>query len=152
MQALQALAVPAIALLAAVIAVFQWRTAHYKVVIDLFDRRMTIYADCCKVLETIIISPNTTTDQDCLKFKVASANAEFLFGDEVIEHFKQIEDAILDIATYSTELKSANAGQDRHDLVVKMRSSIEIIGMFYKEEFRPLLRPYMRLKRGLRWW
>jgi hypothetical protein len=43
MLALQAFAVPVIALLAAVIGYVQWRTAQQKVVLDLFDRRMATY-------------------------------------------------------------------------------------------------------------
>ena len=39
-QYLQALSTPAIALLAVVIGVIQWRTAHQRAVFDLFDRRM----------------------------------------------------------------------------------------------------------------
>jgi hypothetical protein len=42
-QYLQALSTPAIALLAATIGVLQWRTAHQRAVLDLFDRRMENY-------------------------------------------------------------------------------------------------------------
>jgi len=42
----QALLTPAIAFLAVVIAFFQWRTAHQRVVIDQFARRMKFYTDC----------------------------------------------------------------------------------------------------------
>jgi hypothetical protein len=36
---LQALSTPAIALLASVIGFFQWRTAHQRAVLDLFEKR-----------------------------------------------------------------------------------------------------------------
>jgi len=42
-QYLQALSTPAIALLAVTIGVLQWRTAHQRAVLDLFDRRMENY-------------------------------------------------------------------------------------------------------------
>jgi hypothetical protein len=42
-QYLQALATPAVALLAIVIALLQWRTAHQRAVLDLFDRRMQAF-------------------------------------------------------------------------------------------------------------
>ena len=40
----QALAKPAITLLAIFVAVKQWRTAHQKAVLDLFEHRMMVYS------------------------------------------------------------------------------------------------------------
>jgi hypothetical protein len=107
MQMLQALAVPAIALLAAMIGYFQWRTAHNRVVIDLFDRRMRIFTDCRDVLQSIIASPSATTTQDGIKFLRASADADFLFGDKVVKHLERVGQAIFDLATCEAELKAA---------------------------------------------
>jgi hypothetical protein len=151
MQMLQALAVPAIALLAAVIGYFQWRTAHNRVVIDLFDRRMKIFTDCRDILQPIIASPSVTTTQDGIKFLRASADAGFLFGDKVVKHLERVEQAIFDLATCEAELKPTPVGQARTDLVAKSRKATEIVMGFYNEEFRSLLRPYMRLKQRL-WW
>src|SRR5260370_19959215 len=52
----QALAAPAIALLAIVIAILQWRTAHQKVVLDLFERRMKVYSEIRAVIASIVSS------------------------------------------------------------------------------------------------
>jgi hypothetical protein len=151
MQMLQASTVPAIALLAAVIGFFQWRTAHKRVVIDLFDRRMKIYTDCRDILQPIIASPSATTTQDGIKFIRASADAEFLFGDKVVKHFERVGQAIFDLVTCEAELKATPVGRGRTDLVAKSRRATEIVMGFYNEEFRSLLRPYMRLKQRL-WW
>src|SRR5690349_12463764 len=55
-----------------------WRTAHHRRRIDLFDRRMKLYLDCRDVLEPIMSSPASTTDQNSLKFKVATRRARDL--------------------------------------------------------------------------
>jgi hypothetical protein len=46
----QALAIPAIALLAIAVAVLQWRTSHQKIVLDLFERRMKVYPEIRAVI------------------------------------------------------------------------------------------------------
>jgi len=148
---LQALLTPALAIPTGMIAFFQWRTAHQRVVIDLFDRRMKIYIGCRDVLRKIVISPNATTDQDGHEFKMASADAEFLFGDDLVEHFKKVENAIFDLSTYETTLKDAPVGQECKDLVAKRRIAIDTVERFYKEELRSLLKPYIQLKQTLRW-
>lgn len=45
LQVLQALSTPMIALLAAVIGVMQWRTAHQRAVLDLFQKRWEAYTE-----------------------------------------------------------------------------------------------------------
>ncbi len=148
-QVFQALLTPAVAVLAGVIAFFQWRTAHQKMVIDLFDRRMKIYADCRDVLQPIITSPAATRTQNGLDFIRASADAKFLFGEEVIEKLEKVEQAIFDYATYEAELNGTPIGLERSELVTKSRAALETIKGFYKKDFRSLLMPYMQLKQTL---
>jgi hypothetical protein len=147
----QALLTPAIAFLAVMIALCQWRTAHQRVVMDLFDRRMKIYTDCREILNRIIASPDTTTDENGHEFKRASADAEFLFRDEVVKVCKMVEKAIFDLATYNAEIREAPVGQERNDLVAHRRIAIGHIRKFYDEDFRIRLRRYMRLTQRLRW-
>ena len=134
MQMLQALAVPAIALFAVVIGFFQWRTAHQRVVIDLFDRRMKIYTDCRDVLRLIIASPSATTIEDGNKFIRASADAEFLFRDKVVKHLEMVGQAIFDLESYEAELKATPAGPDHTDLLTKRNRAAETVRGFYNEE------------------
>jgi len=95
--ALQALAVPVIALLAAVIGYFQWRTAQQKVVLDLFDRRMATYTALREVVAKVMASSSAATSENSFKFLEARDRAQFLFGPEVIEHLKKIDEAIHEI-------------------------------------------------------
>ncbi len=93
-QLLQALAVPAIALLAVVIGYFQWRTAQQKVVLDLFDRRIATYTALRDIVAKVMASSSAATPDNSFKFLEALDRAEFLFGPEVTEHLKKIGEAI----------------------------------------------------------
>jgi hypothetical protein len=152
MALLQGLLTPVVAILALIIAFFQWRAGHQKMVIDLFDRRMKIYSDCRNVLRPIVGSPNSTTVQNGIEFIGASADAEFLFGDEVVSHIEKVTQAIFDLAESEAELKGGLSDQDRKDFVTKSRAATETIASFYKKEFRSRVRPYMRLTQRLWWW
>src|SRR5689334_15517507 len=54
LQVIQALATPAIALLAAVIGIAQWRTARHRVILDLFDKRWTVLTDLREVVGDVV--------------------------------------------------------------------------------------------------
>jgi len=87
-------------------------------------------------LHRIIASPNATTDENGHDFKRASADAEFLFRDEVVKDCKMVEKAIFDLATYNAQIKEAPVGQEREELVAKSRIAIDHIRKFYDEDFR----------------
>jgi hypothetical protein len=151
LQVSQALLTPAIAILAVVIAFFQWKTAHQRAVIDQFDRRMKFYTGCRDVLHRLVLSPNATTDDNGHEFKRTSADAEFLFPPKVLEHLKNVENEIFDLATYNAEIDGTPVGQERRDLVDKRRIAINNIRKFYDEDFRSLVRRDMRLPQALSW-
>src|SRR5258708_38056100 len=98
MLVLQALAVPAIGLLAAVIGYFQWRTAQQKVVLDLFDRRMETYTKLREVVGRINGSSSAATTEASFEFLQGVDRAEFLFGPVVVNNLTQIDDAIKQLA------------------------------------------------------
>lgn len=67
------------------IAYLQWKTAHTKVMVDLFDKRLVIYEN---VLEAITLSniddgSGQQTKDATLKLYRARSDAKFLFGDEI---------------------------------------------------------------------
>ena len=88
---LQALATPAIALLAAVIAWGQWRTTQQKFVQDLFDRRFAVFMDVRKIASEV-----TQLDgpSDPALMNEVIARARFLFGDDVQQELKEMHDAL----------------------------------------------------------
>jgi hypothetical protein len=83
-QVFQGLLTPAIAAIAVMIALFQWRTAQQKVVLDLFDRRMETYTALRTVAAKVMASSGAATLQTSFEFLQALDRAEFLFGNKVL--------------------------------------------------------------------
>lgn len=150
MLVLQTLAIPAIALLAAVIGYFQWRTAQQKVVLDLFDRRMATYTSLREVVAAVRASSSAASPENSFKFLEALDRAEFLFGPEVIEHLQKIRHAIDDIHDATAERKELKQGTELNENVAKERAAREVVGSFYTT-FQPLVRPYVRMHQKLSW-
>jgi hypothetical protein len=53
-QYLTAFSTPIIALIVALIALAQWRTAHQRMVIDLFERRMNLIDELSRIVSAIL--------------------------------------------------------------------------------------------------
>lgn len=84
-QTLQALATPVVGVGVAVVAYMQWRTAHQKIILDLFDRRMSLYDEVVNSVTDYFGGPENTavyTDTIQRLYHVRS-KARFLFGSEV---------------------------------------------------------------------
>ncbi len=84
-QIFQALLTPAIAVAVGVIAFLQWRTAHQKVVLDLFDLRLAVYQKIRKAMAGINTSA-LVTDETTRLLLEAESEARFLFGPEIVEY------------------------------------------------------------------
>lgn len=82
-----------VGIMVAVIAYRQWRTAHEKLLIDLFDRRFSVYASIKEIIAEF--------QRDPLKAKVlietseAFAKSRFLFGKDVYTKLFEIRDDML---------------------------------------------------------
>lgn len=141
-QYLQALATPAIALLAIVIAVFQWRTAHQRAVLDLFDRRMQVYEAIIAAISEIMREGNATTNA-IIEFDRAAVTVPFLFGSEVDLFLKKTREKMI-------KLRYAEAKTNSEDDEVRGRAAdaaaeymTDLTG-FYKK-FASLVRPYVKM-------
>jgi hypothetical protein len=150
MEVLKALAVPAIGLLAAVIGYFQWKTAQQKVVLDLFDRRMTTYTALREVVAMVTGSSSAATPANSFKFLEALDRAQFLFGPKVIEHLKKINEAIHDIHDTVTERKDLQPGPELTASLARERDARDMVGSFYTT-FQALVRPYIRMHQKASW-
>jgi len=79
-----------------VIAFLQWKTAHTKVMVDLFDKRLAVYES---VLEAITISniddgTGSETKNALLRLYRARSDATFLFGEGVTKVLQEIIDSM----------------------------------------------------------
>ncbi|TKT45687.1 ABC transporter ATP-binding protein [Rhizobium sp. LC145] len=89
MQTLAALLTPTIAVAAAVIGYLQWRTAHQRVMLDLFDRRMTVYEKLRRSMSLINTSGKVSDESNRLLLE-AEGEAAFVFGQDIQEYLREL--------------------------------------------------------------
>lgn len=88
-EVLKALLTPVVAAVATYIAWQQWKTNALKLKLDRYDRRLRIYEEVKRILS--LIARDTDVDMDeLLKFRTATAEADFLFGPDIPEYLDQI--------------------------------------------------------------
>jgi hypothetical protein len=140
-QVLQALATPAIALLAIVIGMMQWRTAHQRAVLDLFDKRWTVLAELrSAIYHAITREAGIVGGEVSREYWLALNRAVFLFGPEVTECLKSIHEAIdrLYVARQQLDANGDEKAIDQRD-----RAMTEISDFF--KRINELVAPYMRM-------
>src|SRR4051812_12439757 len=94
-QVLQALGTLAVALLAIVIGVMQWRTAHQRAVLDLFDKRWTVLTDLRAAVGQIVREAKVTPESESMRlYATARDQAAFLFGPKVTDYLESINKAM----------------------------------------------------------
>lgn len=149
-QILQALLTPAIAAIAGLIGIFQWRTAQQKVVLDLFDRRLAKYTALRDVVAKVMTS-GAATDEDSFQFLQALDGVEFLFGDDIEQPLKEINKAIGLLTVLAPERREFGPGPELQALVKKEREALSVVTSFYSS-FHERLKPYLRMHQKSVWW
>lgn len=92
LSVMQALATPAIALLAAVIGAMQWRTARQKLVLDLFEKRFQVFLDVRRIVSH---SVQLGKLDDYGQMNEVIARGRFLFGDDINDSLKEMHALIV---------------------------------------------------------
>ncbi len=138
---LQALTTPIIATLVAIIGFLQWRTAHQRAVLDLFERRMAVYDSLEEVVSEIIRGGNVTNAR-IRDFDHAIGKAPFLFAKEVISYLEELRNAL-------SSHHALNGHEDDRSVEASAKYFTKI-GRFY-DEFGVLLSPYMRMHQKAPW-
>jgi len=139
---LQALLTPAIALLAVVIGYVQWRTAHQRAVLDVFEKRFEIYQGARAAI-TEVVTKGTVQPQAHIDFLRATDKAQFLFGPEVTSYFNCVCRLLVEHAEAEDLMRSGNQ-QTYQNAVTKKHAAFREIANFYKKS-APLVTPYMRI-------
>lgn len=86
-----ALLTPVIAIIATYIAYQQWNTNRQKLVLDKYDRRLKIYGHVIKVIVLVQRDADIKTE-DLLNYRASVAEADFLFGNEIMEYIESVFD------------------------------------------------------------
>jgi hypothetical protein len=137
-QILQALLTPVIATAVGIIGFMQWRTAHQKVVLDLFDRRLAVYSKLRHAVSKIMTSGQVTEQTDRLLLE-AEDEATFLFGPEVPSYIRRL---FVMCVEYGAQCpREGKAGPQFSEV---HRSLMKELGRFY-ESGGGIFAPYMRM-------
>jgi hypothetical protein len=125
------------------IAYFQWRTAHQRVVLDLFDRRVQTFELAEQSCSNIVSSAKPSIE-DLRNLHRAKGKARFLFGDDVNLYLKgRIADCAL-LMSMTDEVINARPEAQRNALIDKKTAALMSIASF-QDDAPPIFAPYMRL-------
>ncbi|WEZ83511.1 hypothetical protein P6U16_01245 [Rhizobium sp. 32-5/1] len=141
---LQALLTPAIAIAVGVIGFLQWRTAHQKVVLDLFDRRMKV-VNGVRDFQGLVFRGGVKQElADVARFHQVRHEAEFLFGSDVVNYLKGLHDTVIEMSTATAALDTLDDPQTRSEYVKASLAKLKkVVAM--SSEFTALCAPYMRM-------
>jgi hypothetical protein len=89
-----------IAVIAAMIAYFQWLTAHQRVVLDLFEKRLRLF-NSIELAIGQVLRDAETSHETLRTFLQAEADARFLFGDDVRKELRLLGYDFEFLHTYS---------------------------------------------------
>ena len=147
LQVLQALSTPAIALLAAVIGVMQWRTAHQRAVLDLFQKRWDAYSEMRHIIGDVMREGHAPTETSLAFFRAAN-QAKFIFGTEVNAYLQSVYTMLVDLHHAQERMKGGGLILGKWaDKEAKLSTEI---GEFF-EKFELLAMPYMRMHQKVPW-
>ena len=105
----------------------QWRTAHQKAVLDLFDKRFKIYETVKNCVDQVSINRNRFDNERQKEFLKAMNEAYFFFGDDLHRYLETLRK---DILIVRSELPTREQAMNR-------------INKFYQDG-QPLFAKYMR--------
>ena len=138
-QITQALAVPAVALLAVVIGAMQWYTAHRKTILDLFDRRLEVY-NAIRAAIAKVVQSGTCDDRVLFEFDQAVDRAPFLFGKAVTRYVEQLRVDLIELNLCSQMMNTA----ERQNFIQRRAAAFKKAVDFYSE-FPAIIEPYISM-------
>jgi len=112
MQYLTAISTPIIALMVAMIAFAQWRTAHQRMILDLFQRRMDLI-DLVSRIAAVIVIEGALRKEDVDGFLRATRGDKFLFA--VTTYLSETYKRLVDLHACETVMERAQ-GEERKRL------------------------------------
>jgi hypothetical protein len=145
LQILQALLTPVIGGIAVYIAWQQWKVNERKFALDRYERRLRIYQHVVELLR-LIVRDFKPEIHDLLKFSTDTAEADFLFGEEISKYLNEIYTHGVDLNTARAEYRDfrqpAPEGYDHQRVVDALtREEKWFVGQFAvaKEKFKKYL-------------
>ncbi|KQV73237.1 hypothetical protein [Rhizobium sp. Root1220] len=134
-----------ISIAVAIIAFLQWRTAHQKVVLDLFDRRMKVIDEVNDVIGYFWTNEgNLVAFNARRRLSLASGSARYLFGEEVATAIKRLDAIIRELGSLKNRLeKLAVDGPGRYEVTEKITALEDTFDQWVRS-FPDLCLPYVK--------
>ncbi|EJT03630.1 hypothetical protein [Rhizobium sp. CCGE 510] len=146
MQTLAALLTPTIAIIALMIAFLQWRTAHQKVVLDLFERRRKVYDEVHNIIVYFWTNDgNLTGFHAGQRLAHAYAESRFLFGEEISNAINSLKATILDLSALKGKLEKLPSDGVAREENIERIIDLEKIFETWPLTFSELCMPYLKL-------
>jgi hypothetical protein len=135
----------------ALIAYFQWRTAHQRVVLDLFERRLAVFREIEEAAKAALNDlGKQKLEPAFLSYVRAEANARFLFGEEVITALARLREDFAAVMAFSDIAVDHPEFQQLND---RKHGALQRLAAFILNS-SPLFAPYIRLDQKMPslWW
>ncbi|MGJ5075506.1 hypothetical protein [Bradyrhizobium oligotrophicum] len=141
--------VPLIAAFAALIAYLQWVTAHQKIVLELFDKRLEAFRAIQEGLSPVMRNA-TTTQQEFTAFVMAVERCRFLFGNDVSTYLRGLRSKMAFMTTYTDATIDQREEPERSRLIDKKYEYLTDLASFESHGV-PLFEPYLTLDQRMRY-
>ncbi|MCQ1778227.1 hypothetical protein NOJ05_13550 [Neorhizobium galegae] len=132
-----------ISFLVLIVAFMQWRTAHQKVVLDLFDRRIAVYNKTHDFYLTIVKQGIQQELVDVSRFHHVRNEAAFLFGAEVKKLLEDFHVAVINMSSQAMMAKEIDSPE--HGTYVKSAYAHMKEAMAIAASFETTFSPYLRM-------
>jgi hypothetical protein len=119
----------------------QWRTAHQKAVLDLFDKRFKIYETVKNCVDQVRTNPEDFGNERQKEFLKAKNKAYFFFGNDVNDYLERLRKDLLTV--YDTTRFEATTA-DRDEAISRISK--------FAEHGQPLFAKYMRFSQTVQGW
>lgn len=145
-QVSQALVVPSIAAAVAVIGFLQWRTAHQKVLLDLFERRMKVYeAVNDAISDALTVEGKMVLFNAGVSLRRAQTEAGFLFGKEVSAEIQRLIELANLYGIRKREFEGRNLPENKRDEVGAELADLMDSLSAWRDPWTAVCRPYLTM-------
>jgi len=153
-QVLQALLTPVIGVTVAGIAYMQWTTAHNRLILDLFEKRMAVYQDVDALLRHVMQKGPKVEMKRMSEFHSVRHQAKLLYGPEISDWLKAWHETLIDMGSSADDFPGREGEELRRHRAVAREKYIEAIEMANKlpELFEPYVAMRQRRARTFREW
>lgn len=132
----------------AIVAFMQWRTAHQKVVLDLFDRRIAVYEQVVSAVEDYLGGDGNLSGINARqKLWRARAKATFLFGHEVVQVIEALAREMLQLDIL--QRRRERADDDERAALAQQAEDVDRALLDANVRIREVMAPYVRMDQKL---